>query len=102
MTKVEAAGSAVGWEEVVEFFGGHDFELGIGAVCGGFVGAPAAEVGEVAEAVALHVLVGDFDDELGAECLPGEVLAAGPSGFCAGHAGACGVGCPACPRMVFE
>ncbi len=86
----------------MEFLGRDDFELGVGAGGGGFVGAPAAEVSEVAEAVALHVLVSDFDDEFGAECLPGEVFAAGPAGFGAGHAGAGVVSGPTGPRVVSE
>ncbi len=59
-----------GREDGAEFFWRDCFELGVGAFRGGFVGAPAAEVGEVAEAVALHVFVGDFDDEFGAEEFP--------------------------------
>ena len=50
------------------------------------IGAPAAEVGHVAEAAALHVFVGDLDDEFGAERFPGEVLALAPTALAAGHA----------------
>ncbi len=84
----------------MEFLGRDDFELGVGAGGGSFVGAPTAEVGEVAEAVALHVLIGDFDDELGAEGLPGEVFGAGPARLCAWHAGAGVIRGPAGPGMV--
>ena len=72
-------------EDGFELFGRDYFQLGEGA--GRLaVGAPAAEVGHVAEAAALHVLVGDLDDELGAEGIPGEVLAAAPAALAAGHA----------------
>ena len=60
--------------------------MGVGAGGRGLVGAPAAEVGEVAEAVALHVLVSYFDDEFDTDGLPGEVLAGVPAGLAAGHA----------------
>jgi len=86
----------------VEFFGWDYFQLGVGALLGRFVGAPATEVGEVSEAVALHVFVGDLDDELGAESFPAQVFAASPAGLCAGHAGAGGFGGPTCPGMVFQ
>src|SRR5688572_23577751 len=49
-----------------QLFRRHDFELGVVAAGWGFVGAPAAELGGVAEAGALHVVVGDLDDELDA------------------------------------
>ena len=54
-------------EDAAQFVGRNNLELRVGALCGGLVGSPAAELGEVAEAVLLHVLVGDFDDELGAQ-----------------------------------
>ena len=94
-------GLARGREEGAELGGWDGFELGVGAVGGGLVGAPAAEVGEVAEAVALHVFVGDFDDEFGAEEFPAEVFATGPSALGAGHAGAGFVLCaPGSPGMM--
>ena len=61
---------ARGGEEGTKFFGCDGFELSVGALGCGFVGAPAAEVGEVTEAIALHVLIGYLDDELGAEEFP--------------------------------
>ena len=42
------------------------FKLGVRAGGGWFVQTPPSELGYVAEAVALHVLVGDFEDEFGA------------------------------------
>ncbi len=44
----------------------NDLELIVGTVCGWLVRTPAPEVGEVAKAVALHVLVGYLYDELDA------------------------------------
>ena len=73
-------------EDGFEFFGGDDFKLSEGAGLGFAVGAPAAEMGHVAEAAALHVFVGDFDDEFGAKRFPFEILAAAPAAFAAGHA----------------
>jgi hypothetical protein len=73
-------------EDGFEFFGGDYFQLGEGAGFWFAVGAPAAEVGHVAEAAALHVFVGDFDDKFGAERFPLEVLAAAPTALAAGHA----------------
>src|SRR6266540_1401034 len=61
------------------------------------VGAPALEMGGMPETPALHVVVGDLADQLGAERLPGEVLATAPAGQPAGDAfGAHG----AHPRVV--
>ena len=56
--------------------GWNDLELLVGAVLGCLVGAPAAEVREVPEAVALHVLIGDLDHKLDAQRLPAQVFAA--------------------------
>ncbi len=76
----------------LQLFGRDDFELGVGAVGGRFVRAPAAKLSHVAEAVALHVFVGNFDDEFGAQSYPGEILSGVPSALAAGHAlGVCGV-----------
>ena len=66
--------------------GGDDLELRVGAVARRLVGAPAAELRGVAEARALHVVVGDLDHELGAQRLPREVLALAPAALRARHA----------------
>src|SRR5262245_15313844 len=63
---------------------GH-LELRIRAVLRRLVGAPALDVGGVAEAAALHVVVGDLDDALDAQRLPGEIFLGVPA---RGHAGA--------------
>src|SRR5688572_17351432 len=53
------------------------------AVGWAFVGAPAAKLRRVPEARALHVIVGDFQDELRTERLPGKILALAPAARCA-------------------
>ena len=62
-----------------QFVGRNNLELLVGAVLWSLVRTPAAEVREVTEACALHVLVGDLDDELDAERLPAQVFACAPS-----------------------
>ena len=79
-------GLSSAFEDGFEFFGGDYFELGEGAGFWFAVGAPAAEVCHVAEAAALHVFIGDFNDELGAERFPLEILGSAPSTLAAGHA----------------
>src|SRR3954470_21899761 len=54
-------------------------ELVVAAVARGLVRPPALEVRRVAEAIALHVIVRDLGDELDAERLPREILAAVPA-----------------------
>ena len=48
-----------------ELVGRYDFQLIEGAVARAFVVAPAAKLSGVTEAIALHVVVRNFDDELG-------------------------------------
>ena len=50
-------------EERLQFFRRDNLKLSEGAGSWFAVGAPAAKMGHVAKASALHVLVGDFDDE---------------------------------------
>ena len=64
----------------------HHFELGIGAVARLLVGAPPAKLRHVPEAGALHVLVGDFDHQLGPQRLPRQVLALAPAALASRHA----------------
>jgi hypothetical protein len=72
-----------------QFFGRNDFKLGVRAVARRFVRAPAAKLRRVAEAVALHVVVSDFDDQLGTERLPGQILTAAPATLRARHTMRC-------------
>src|SRR5437762_6532213 len=74
-----------GAEDVGQLRGNDDLELVVGAGLGIAVGAPALEVGRVAEALALHVLVGDLANKLGAQRLPRHVLALAPAAEPAGH-----------------
>src|SRR5205814_288780 len=54
-------------------------ELVVPAVGGRLVRPPALEGGAVSESVTLEVIEGHLGDELGAQRLPGEVLAAVPA-----------------------
>ncbi len=58
----------------------------------------------MAEAIALHVFVGDFDDEFGAERFPAQVLAGVPAGLASGHAagGLRGFVGPIGPGMIVQ
>src|SRR5215211_8152017 len=69
-----AAGQDVGQ---VEF--DRPLQLLVGAGLGVAVVAPAPELGGVAEPPALHVVVGDLDDQLGGERLEGRVLLGVPA-----------------------
>src|SRR5262249_12912910 len=92
-------------EDVAELVGGDDFELPVRAIARRFVGAKAFELGSVAKAHALHVVVADFDHELGAERLPRQVFAGAPTTLGARHALALLlmiVTGPLAPRVVFE
>src|SRR5687767_1778717 len=55
---------ASGGEDRFQFVGWDDFKLREGAVFRFFVGAPAAELGRVAKALALHVIVRNLDHQL--------------------------------------
>src|SRR5581483_9737418 len=46
------------------------FKLSIGAIARLLVGSPSAKLGHVTEPVPLHVLVGDFHYQFGAQWLP--------------------------------
>src|SRR5215208_5866424 len=54
-------------------------QLLVGARLGVAVVTPAPELGGVAEAPALHVVIGDLDDQLGGERLEGQVLLGVPA-----------------------
>src|SRR5207249_10170138 len=57
-------------EDGCELLRRDDLELRKGAVARILVRAPPAKLGSMAEAAALHVIVGDLDDELGTQRLP--------------------------------
>ncbi len=82
-----------------------DVHLVVGAATGIPIGTPAAEAGRVPEPLALQVLVGGFDHQVGAEQLEAEVLAGVPAAAAAGEAPAVGrrvrrPAGPVGPRMV--
>src|SRR5437763_15222314 len=64
----------------------HDFELRIRAVARLLIAAPSSEVRHVAKTRALHVLVGDSDDQLGPQRSPRQVPASAPAALAARHA----------------
>ena len=49
----------------------HDFELSISAVGRLFVGAPSAELCDVAKAASLHVIIRDLHHQFGSQWFPG-------------------------------
>src|SRR5437773_10933544 len=57
----------------------RSLQLVVAAVFRPLVRTPAHELRAVAEAVSLHVVVGNLDDALGPERLPAQVLAAVPA-----------------------
>src|SRR5207237_9629421 len=106
--RLTEAGSEAGSraEDRRQLLGHDDLELRVGARARLTLGAPAAEVGRVAEARSLKVVEGHLDDELGPQRLPCEVAAGVPAAGGAGHALALrplllGFG-PARPRVALE
>ncbi len=57
--------SAMRGEDGRELLSRYDLELGEGAIARLLVRPPPAKLSGMAKAPALHVIVGDFDDELG-------------------------------------
>ena len=54
-----------------QFLRWNHFELGVCAIARLFVASPSAELRDVAEAAALHVIVGDFNYQFGTYRFPG-------------------------------
>src|SRR5262245_28768757 len=71
--------SATATEDLRQLLRRDNFELGIGAVARLLVRAPPPKLRNVTEAASLHVVVSDFDRQLGTERLPGQVLALAPA-----------------------
>src|SRR5919198_913253 len=67
-------------QHVRQVEGGGPLQLLVAAGARVAVGPPAAELGGVPEAAALHVVVGDLHHQLGAKRLPGQVLLGVPAG----------------------
>ena len=61
----EIANSATATEDLCQLLRRDNFELGIGAVARLLVRAPPSKLRYVTEAAALHVVVSDFDHQLG-------------------------------------
>jgi len=57
----------------------HNLELRVGTVFRLLVGSPSAKLRGVSKATALHVIVGDFNNQLRPQWFPGQVLALTPS-----------------------
>src|ERR1700685_2811582 len=57
----------------------NHFELGVCTFARRLVGAPSSKMRHVPEACALHVLIGDFDHQLGPQRLPRKVLTLAPT-----------------------
>ncbi len=62
-----------------------DFKLRVGAIAWLLVGTPPAELRHVTEASALHMLVRNFDYQLGSERLPRKILALAPTALASRH-----------------
>src|SRR6202042_2032672 len=92
-------GSAAGGKDRRQLLRRDDFELRIGAVAGLLVRAPPSKMRHVTEAGSLHVLVSDFDHELGSQRLPRQILALAPAALATGHAMFAFTSCdsPLCP-----
>src|SRR5947208_16880838 len=78
--------SSAATENGFEFLRRHYLELRIGAIARLLVGTPPAKLGRVPETIALHMIVGDFDDQFRTQRLPRKVLALAPSALAARNA----------------
>src|SRR6185295_19421403 len=87
-------------EDPRELEGRGLLELIVAAVLGALVRTPALEVGAVAEAAALQVIVGDLADALDPERLPAQVLAPVPAAPGPGHPLALALEAPLLPGMI--
>ena len=73
-------------ENRCQFLRWYDFELVIGAVARLFVSSPSAELRDMTEAAALHVIVSHFHHQFGSQWFPRQVLALTPAALAARHA----------------
>src|SRR5467141_630372 len=64
----------------------NHFELGIGAVGRLLIHSPSAKLRGMAKAASLHVVVSNFEHELGPQWFPGQVLALTPATLATRHA----------------
>src|SRR5271154_5006429 len=63
----------------------NDFKLRVGAIARVLVGPPLPELRHMAESRALHMLVCNFDYQLGPERLPRQILAVAPTALTSRH-----------------
>jgi hypothetical protein len=86
--RIAVAGACLttGRENCLQLLWRNYFELGISTVAGLFVGSPPAELRRMAETVSLHVIVCDFDHQLGSQWFPRQVLALTPAALATRHA----------------
>jgi len=91
-------------ENFEELLRGYNLELRVGAIGRLLIRPPAAKLRDVPEAIALHVIVGDLDHELGPERFPGEIFTLTPATLATGHALRCAgflvAAGPCFPRMI--
>ena len=62
----------------------NNLELVVRAVARFLIGAPSSKLCRMPKAVTLHMVVRNFDNELGAQRLPGKILTLAPATLCAG------------------
>src|ERR1700682_4862430 len=99
--------STAGSEDRGELLRRHYFQLMEGAVTWALVGTPAAKLCGVSKAVALHMVVGNLDDELRTQRLPRQIFPRAPTTLRTGAAmrlriGDLLCGCPGAPGMTVE
>src|SRR4051812_23057799 len=78
-------GLSAGREDLRQLLRRHNLELLVGAILRFLVCAPATELRSVTETIALHVIVGDLEHELGTHRLPRQILAAAPATLTTRH-----------------
>src|SRR5688572_22878142 len=77
---------AAGSENLGELLRWNDLELSVCAIVRLLVRAPSAKLRGVPEAAALHVVVCDFNHQLGTQRFPREILALAPAALSSRHA----------------
>src|SRR5271167_3512139 len=63
----------------------NDFKLRVGAIARLLVATPLPELRHMAESLALHMLICNFDYQLGPERLPRQILAVAPTALTSRH-----------------
>src|SRR5215472_14419596 len=92
-------------KDLSQFLRRNNFQLRIRAVLRLLVGAPAAELRGVAEAVSLHMVIRNFNYQFRTQRFPGKIFALTPSALATRHALDSffrHVLCPMLPRVSLE